>query len=217
MASSEDPRRRLLEAAGPIFAEKGLKGATVRRICERAGVNIAAVNYYFRDKERLYIETVKEAACAGKFHAQPPSWPADAPSAERLRAFIREFVLGMLSAERPAWHSALMMREMAQPTAACVELVRDYIRPTATTLMEILTPLLPPDTSRQKHWLTGFSVVGQCLHYVQCKAVIQRLMGEEEYAKLTADMIADHIVAFSLSALGAKAPRTRTARSEGGA
>ena len=61
MSSPDDPRQRLLETAGQIFAEKGFDGATVREICRRAGVNIAAVNYYFRDKERLYIEAVKEA------------------------------------------------------------------------------------------------------------------------------------------------------------
>ena len=63
MSSPDDPRRRLLETAGQIFAEKGFDGATVREICRRAGVNIAAVNYYFRDKEQLYIEAVKSAAC----------------------------------------------------------------------------------------------------------------------------------------------------------
>lgn len=216
MASSDDPRRLLLEAAGQIFAEKGLKGATVRKICERAGVNIAAINYYFRDKERLYVEAVKEATCASKVHEDPPSWPSGTPPSEKLREFIHVFVSRLLSQERPAWHGPLMMREMAQPTAACAELVRDYIRPTATVLMEILGALLPPEAPRQKVFLSAFSIVGQCMHHVHCKPIIQLLVGEEEYAKLTADVVADHIAEFSLAALGLKAPRPKASRLQGG-
>ena len=121
-----------------------------------------------------------------------------------------------MSQDRPAWHSPLMMREMAQPTAACAELVRDYIRPTATILMDVLEALMPPGTPRRKIFLTGFSIVGQCMHHVHCKPIIQRLMGEEEYAKLTAAVVADHIAEFSLAALGRRRPaQNRARRAEG--
>src|SRR6516164_5690310 len=88
MTALENPRERLLEAAGEIFAEKGFKGATVREIIDRAGVNIAAVNYYFRDKERLYIEAVKHAAC-GEPEEVHLAWPPNTPAAVKLRDFIR--------------------------------------------------------------------------------------------------------------------------------
>ena len=39
MTTSDDTRQRLLDAAGPLFAEQGLKATTVRNICDRAGVN----------------------------------------------------------------------------------------------------------------------------------------------------------------------------------
>src|SRR5215472_16229012 len=48
--------KRLLEAAGEIFAEHGYRAATVRQICEKARANIAAVNYYFGDKEEFYMQ-----------------------------------------------------------------------------------------------------------------------------------------------------------------
>src|SRR5207253_5288065 len=75
MTIRDEPRDRLLNAAGEVFAEKGFKGGTVRAICLLANVNVAAVNYYFRDKERLYIEAVKQAAC-GLPEAQARPWPA---------------------------------------------------------------------------------------------------------------------------------------------
>ena len=59
--AADDPRDRILLAAGREFAEKGYEAATVRDICLAAGVNLAAVNYYFGDKKRLYTESVKHA------------------------------------------------------------------------------------------------------------------------------------------------------------
>ena len=47
-------RERLLEAAGEVFAEQGYRKATIREIVRRAGANLNAVNYHFRDKAGLY-------------------------------------------------------------------------------------------------------------------------------------------------------------------
>ncbi|MBL9122992.1 MAG: TetR family transcriptional regulator, partial [Planctomycetaceae bacterium] len=34
--ASDDARNRILKAAGPVFADKGFQGATVREICQAA-------------------------------------------------------------------------------------------------------------------------------------------------------------------------------------
>src|ERR1700722_5216966 len=104
-----EPRVRLLEAAGQIFAEKGFKGGTVREIINLAGVNIAAVNYYFRDKEGLYVEAVK-AACGPPAHPALPAWPAGTPPEVNLADFIRFEVGHIFSDRRPEWHRTLMMQ-----------------------------------------------------------------------------------------------------------
>src|SRR5438132_11915768 len=115
---------RVLEAAGQVFAEKGFEGATVREICQQAGVNIAAVNYYFRDKERLYVEAVKQACREDRQRLPLPEWPADVPAEVKLRDFIRTVANRMLGNNRPRWHTQLVLREMAQPPAACSEWVQ---------------------------------------------------------------------------------------------
>jgi AcrR family transcriptional regulator len=55
------PRQLLLEAAGRVFAEKGFERSTAKEICELAGTNTAAVNYYFGGIEALYAAVLEEA------------------------------------------------------------------------------------------------------------------------------------------------------------
>src|SRR5579871_2525553 len=62
--SQDATREKIIEAAGAVFAEVGFNNATVREICSRAGANIAAVNYYFRDKLGLYTEVLKSSMLA---------------------------------------------------------------------------------------------------------------------------------------------------------
>src|SRR4051794_5761527 len=91
---AEETRERLLDAAGAVFAEKGFKAATVRDICHKVGVNLAAVNYHFRDKENLYVEAVKLAHCNRAFN--PPAWPPGTPPADKLRHFVKQMLTTLL-------------------------------------------------------------------------------------------------------------------------
>lgn len=54
-------RDLLLETAGQVFAAVGFEGASGRDICERAGANPAAINYYFGGIEALHEAVVEEA------------------------------------------------------------------------------------------------------------------------------------------------------------
>lgn len=47
---------RINEAAEILFALNGYDGTSLREITERAGVNVAAVNYHFGSKENLLVE-----------------------------------------------------------------------------------------------------------------------------------------------------------------
>lgn len=57
---SKSTEERIREAAKQVFLEKGFDGATSRDIAEAAGINIALTNYYFRSKEKLFINIFEE-------------------------------------------------------------------------------------------------------------------------------------------------------------
>lgn len=54
----EDTKEKILNTAYKIAGEQGFHKITVRKIAKEAGVNVAAVNYHFRNKENLLRETV---------------------------------------------------------------------------------------------------------------------------------------------------------------
>jgi AcrR family transcriptional regulator len=188
-----------------VFAEKGYEGARVRDICSLAKVNLAAINYHFRDKKRLYIEAVK-SVCQQQGDAHPlPEWPSGTPATGKLREFIHTFVRRMLDDEGSPWQRQLFLRELAQPTAACEELVRERIRPEAQVLAGILDELLP-GTSEIQRRLTAFSIIGQCVFYRVATPIVKLLVGEEEYRSYDPTLLAEHIARLTLAGLGLDRP-----------
>lgn len=199
-----DARERLLAAAQDAFAEHGFKGATVRDICRTAEANIASVNYYFGDKEKLYIEAVKRAhVCAGRMDTFPVP-PAGTPPVEKLRGFIREMVTRMNTPASPA-AMKLMMREMADPGKAAHVVVTEFIQPAAFALRAMLRELLP-HLDEHHLLMTGFSIIGQCLYYRQNRPISELIFGKEAIDALDSNAVADHVVRFSLAALGYAEP-----------
>lgn len=204
----ENTRDRILGAAGEVFAEQGFEGATVRAITERAGVNLAAVNYHFRDKAELYTRVVVDA-CSARAAFREVMAEAGSPE-ERLRSLIYRFLEYLLDPARPDWKRRLMAREMANPTTALDELVEKNIRPLRD---EFLTPTLRELTggcfNRRQLSYIGSSVMGQCLYFLQSRAIIDRLNPDFKIGKTEITEIAEHITRFSL---GAIAEMTRQAR-----
>ncbi len=55
-------RKRLLDAAGRMFAEQGFHAVSVRGIVAEAGVNLGAINYHFGSKQALFESIFAEGA-----------------------------------------------------------------------------------------------------------------------------------------------------------
>jgi AcrR family transcriptional regulator len=203
-------RDRIIDAAGEMFAERGFEATTIRDICQAADANVAAVNYYFGDKQRLYVEAVVRAHRWRMERVKLPDWTEVTPPETKLADFIRTFIRRVRSGPGDTWHTRLIMREIGNPTAACAELVQSSIRPQFEILLSILGELLPDERDEEALRLTAFSIVGQCLFYHFADPVIRNLLSEGDYAALDIDKLADHITEFSLQAIKRRAGRAHT-------
>ena len=206
---ADDPRERILSAVGCEFAERGYDAATIRDICAAAGVNVAAVNYYFGDKRRLYIESVKHAHQSRVRQVPLPEWGSSVPAERRLHDFVDNMLERMLGLGQPPWQVRLMMREVLQPTEACRELVEDYIRPHFSILVAILDDLAGGRLPQPELRRVALSIIGQCFLYRAAGDVVGMLVPADEIERLhTPPRLAEHVTRYALAALGRAAPLT---------
>jgi TetR/AcrR family transcriptional regulator, regulator of cefoperazone and chloramphenicol sensitivity len=133
----EDSRQRLLLAALRLFAEQGYAKTSTRELAEAAGVNIAAISYYFGDKAGLYRAAFME----------PQGAPADAIARfadpalalpDALAAFYAGFLEPMRHGDIARHCLKLHVREMVEPTGLWDEEVQQVIKPMHDALVALL-------------------------------------------------------------------------------
>jgi len=198
----DSARARILRTAGPIFAERGFRAATVRDICDQAEVNLASINYYFGDKAKLYIEVIKFAR-EGQDLAHPfggRAFPDD--PREQLFVFVKTLLNRLGVNEDASWQTKLLVREFMSPGEATRQIVEDYFRPYFSRLLDLLESMSPVPLSPAEKIRAGFSVIGQCLHYRVAAPIIGMFVDPATQASdFGIDAIARHIADFSVGAI----------------
>ena len=201
-APARDPRERLLEIAGETFAERGYDATTIKEITERAGINVASVNYYFRDKFSLYLEVLRASmACRNVIDAGAPGLSPE----ERLTNYLLSFVGGFVAEGRPGWYRRIMIWELAKPTAALPRIVEDLIRPNYEFLRQLVSEVAGPGRSAESVRLLTHSVLAQCVHWKVNKPILAHLSPDLQLEPPHLERIARHIAAFSIAGIKAYA------------
>jgi TetR/AcrR family transcriptional regulator, regulator of cefoperazone and chloramphenicol sensitivity len=200
-APPDGTRNKILDSAGPVFADFGFHGATIREICARAGVNVALVNYYFGDKLELYTEVLRRSIGSAGQGILQQALKSTAPPEEAFRELIYGMLLRVSQADRPVWHFRLMVHEFANPTPAMATVIDETMRPIYERFRTIIAGMigLPPDHDKTR--LCAHSVISQIVHYVHGKHVISQLWPDLRMTPERIDEIAAHIADFSLAYL----------------
>src|SRR5215813_2616207 len=198
-------RQRLLEVAGHVFAEKGFDRATGKEICERAGTNAAAVNYYFGGIEGLYAAVLEEAhgrllsyqvvsaAVAGKGDAKA-----------KLRALVELIVRTATGPASSSWMLRVVSREFLAPTFALEVLRQREIPLKARIIGEIVSELMGLPEDHPAVARGCFSVLAPCaMLLIGDRRTLKRAFPKFGFGPDDADALLDHLVAFALAGLAA--------------
>jgi TetR/AcrR family transcriptional regulator, regulator of cefoperazone and chloramphenicol sensitivity len=194
-------RQKLVDSAGPIFAEKGYYSATVREICKRAGANVAAVNYHFKDKLGLYEEVLVQCKRATHVDQMRAALDQTGSPEDILRDVIRARVRGLRENAMPNWQLRIFAHELADPTPALSRMIDRVSRPIYDRLLELIGKIIGMPAHHKKTRLCAHSVMGQILFYVFAGPVLERFSPDMKLTDEMLEQIANHIADFSLAYL----------------
>lgn len=195
-------RERLLRAAGPMFADSGYAGTSVRDICRAARANVAAVNYHFGNKLGLYegvISRLADSMASGKLDLIPQDSKLN-PEAQ-LRAYIHNFLNALLAGRKDDWMDRLLVREMADPSPAIDLIIERGIRPNAIRLGGLVAKLLGAASLDDRVWRCTVGIQAQCLFYYSSRPVFLRMSPGIEFNAEFIEKTARHIAEFSLAGI----------------
>ncbi len=201
---SADTRQSLLAAASAIFAEKGYRDATIAAICEKAGANIAAVNYHFGDKQNLYIETWRHCFTES-IKAHPPDGGVEesAPAEARLQGLVTALLQRI--ADEKNYEFIIMQKERANPTGLLNEVMRRDLRPLQKRMDAVVRNILGPHVQDDQVFYCVLSIISQCIGPVAVQRGSQGRSGSRSGPPAIDDIeaYARHVVVFSLAGMRA--------------
>jgi AcrR family transcriptional regulator len=93
MKSSPEMELKIVEAAIACIEKYGFQDVTVRKIAQEAGVNVAAINYYFRSKEQL-MQRVLQTTLGNAFDWNDLGESSEYSAKERLVAILEHLTAG---------------------------------------------------------------------------------------------------------------------------
>jgi len=82
---------KIFDSATEVFVEKGMDGARMQDIADRAGINKALLHYYYRTKDHLF-NAVFEKIAGQLFKKFAPVFDENLSLEEKIRFFFREHI-----------------------------------------------------------------------------------------------------------------------------
>ena len=200
-AKSEAVREKLLDAAEILFCEKGFEGTSVRDLTTAAECNVAAVNYHFGGKDKLYVEMFRrQMRKLLQRHREHIDTLAEKPNAS-LEDLIRGTITVPLKAIENKKKSAAVMkmlvREVLNQHVHKDEIIgdlKDEFFPLFCDAMMRFCPGLDSESARLCMFTLDALVVHPILFYETYLETIPGIKAEE---------IIEHIVKFASAGIRA--------------
>jgi len=158
-------RERILSAALGLFVERGYASTPVRDIAHAAGVNIAAIAYYFGDKAGLYRAALFEPV-HGAGEALPPFDAPGLPLREALHLYMRTCLQPLVQGADTLLSVRLRLRESFEPTGMLQEEqgIREQMHARLLALLQRHLGLAAPDRELQALTFSIFALIAYPYH-----------------------------------------------------
>jgi AcrR family transcriptional regulator len=186
-----DTRQRLIDAGLEIFGTYNLEGATTRQLAEHAGVNQAAIPYYFGGKEGLYFAVIEHlfstnfAVIGPVVTALQGELASKKPTRDEALALLKKLLNTMLerilARKASSTWARIIMREQMQPTQAFSLIYEKGIRRVHEAVAMLLAIILEKKPTDRRVILRSHMVVGQILIFLAGRETIRRRLNLTGY------------------------------------
>lgn len=192
-----EARARLLHAALHLFAEKGFANTSTRELATAAGVNIAAISYYFGDKAGLYRAAYTEPM--GTCSDMVASNLGEVSLEQALRMMLTQIVEPMKLGDLVQLCTRLHFREMLEPTGLWAEEIDNGIRPAQVALVLVLCKhlgLAQPDDDVHR---LAYSIVGLAIHLFVGRDIVQALQPQLLATPAAIDAYIERLLGYAMA------------------
>lgn len=185
-----DAKARLIEAGIDVFGQHGFEGASTRRLAGEAGVNIAAIPYYFGSKEGLYkavaesiVQRVRErlapeiAAAAALVEREDASKDELIGGLQRLLTAMASTVIGSPEAKR--W-ARIVLQEQIKPGQGFEILFEGFFKHMLGTCGAMLARLTRLPAGSEELVFLAQAILGQVLIFRIGETALLRRLGSEQ-------------------------------------
>lgn len=175
-------KRKLLDVAEQLFADKGFESVSVRDITQLAKANVASVNYHFGSREALlamvmarYMVPVNEERLA-RLEIIEKRWAGKVPPLEEIiEAMVRPLVSQVKKSDlSERLFYKLMGRIFAQQSDGLPPFIEDQLTKVIDRFTRAFGRALPSLSAEDLAWRIHF-VAGGMIHMLSNQDVVQRL------------------------------------------
>jgi len=225
----EETRAKLIHAAVRVFGERGYEGASTREIASEAGVNAPALQYYFDNKEGLYLacmafildrvkEQLRDVTAAADAALAAPDTP-DERLIEALLGILGGFVSFIQDTPHAADWRLFMAREQAGqgPPAAFRMLDEHFNQRIGGLSRQIIARLSGYAVDDERTVLHSFSIISQGMVFRVLRLQVLSTLGWEQIDHARMVKVRELLFSQTRSILrGLVAERTARALGSGG-
>ena len=205
-------RQKLIQAGLKIYSEVGFESASTRNLAAAAGVNIAAIPYYFGSKEGLYLAVIDHIVDYYQKNlgegldeirqALKDEKTTQAEYLDLLDGYIRRMLHFVLeeNSQECAQISRIYTREQMDPTSAFQKLFQGFIGVLRETIEALVATILGRYACSPEVKLITVTLIGQVTTFKSSRVTVLHQMGWNRYDEKRITEI-ERIVTFNVNTL----------------
>lgn len=198
-------KERILLVAERLFAEKGVEGASLRDITEKAGVNLASVNYHFGSKDSLisavfarYFTPMNKDRLALLDVVERKAGDGPPPLEAVMDAYIRPVVVHGID-PRHGEFMRLAGRCLSEPASHIAKYVLPHFEDLIVRFDDVVSRCLPSLSPDEIFWRMNF-ILGALHHTLHVWSRLDILTHKPENRTKSEELIRQ-LVSFATAGL----------------